>query len=780
MLLEGKLILFSLITRRQSRYRPFLRVARIHRHLSTKRRSGQSHGVDTHVPHRRPGCTALHCPACPEPGFNIDVDEIRDVKPEFRHTVTRFFAVDGCHSAQQLKKRDDPDDVALNGGSAYFVKREPFRAYASKQTGEPDNILKFKNAIVTGIVGMICTRHGFFYPSGMVDMDRGEGYHLVDWIIYQGFSMYPNLRWIFGSYDLWCIYIKNFIKRLRNNSEFFNNEETLKLLETVTGAIPQGHIDGHNDDCKAKYHFAYTRFVAMTIRELVETPWAVEKLTGGSTRHMNDGHRHDTLDDFHGFWNWQKYQKLGSALKSKWAKAVQMIAELQPTFDELSGSFEPTVIAEWEQLYIKPLPGPRDDIAEDLFVSRVDKNIPSLKTRISEQITKERVNVDSQSQQALDGVTDLILTGINLDRTRCKILRLASLSNPPKDKLKKMDAARTRFHKDSLAFSEMMSSYYPALVSLIQRHAKDLNLQHPERNTLPLPSSFNGHERNACGLSQAAAIECSLREGLAHDCLEDVRIRVLTYNHIVAVKKVEVTGQRQHTRAQGLLCTQMNGAKDACRLYNHNRQALIALGLDEHDQEIRALKETELWCRNTSKARHLGSSQPDPWYWSIGRRNINEDSDESEKWKVEMHRVKWFHDRAILDRWKEEKEILEAEYPRIVRAHAQMQEIWNMLADEHAQLARSLKVGVGNTSRQCMVLLGYESYAQKQAYVHEKLGFNVEREWQMKEKVKPSRRKWDKRVHSEDNEESKDDGNDEWETVNDFAYLDEEVLDEED
>lgn len=215
-------------------------------------------------------------------------------------------------------------------------------------------------------------------------------YFLADWIIYHAFENYPGLRWIFGSYDLWCIWIKNFHHRLEKNSDFFDDPKLLELLESAVGAIPQVHIDGHGDDCKKKYHYAYTRFVAMTIGELVETPWAVEKLTGGSTRQMNDGHRSDTLDDFHGFWNWLKLQRfgasnssrslvhwvsnvhaLGDSLKLKYMKAVLMLKKLQGPHDEFSSSFDDEIVTEWRLLYDKPLPGPRDDAAEDLFVSRV-------------------------------------------------------------------------------------------------------------------------------------------------------------------------------------------------------------------------------------------------------------------------------------------------------------------------------------------------------------------------------------------------------------------------
>jgi hypothetical protein len=35
-------------------------------------------------------------------------------------------------------------------------------------------ITKFKNAVISGVVAVICARHGFFLPQGMVDLEKGE------------------------------------------------------------------------------------------------------------------------------------------------------------------------------------------------------------------------------------------------------------------------------------------------------------------------------------------------------------------------------------------------------------------------------------------------------------------------------------------------------------------------------------------------------------------------------------------------------------------------------
>jgi len=36
------------------------------------------------------------------------------------------------------------------------------------------NVIKFKNAVVSGVVAIMCARHGFYLPQGMVDLSKGE------------------------------------------------------------------------------------------------------------------------------------------------------------------------------------------------------------------------------------------------------------------------------------------------------------------------------------------------------------------------------------------------------------------------------------------------------------------------------------------------------------------------------------------------------------------------------------------------------------------------------
>lgn len=71
----------------QDFYRQFQRVIRVHEHLAAVRHAGQAHGINKFVPHRKPGELITRCPRCPEPGFNVDIDTIKQARHDERLVV---------------------------------------------------------------------------------------------------------------------------------------------------------------------------------------------------------------------------------------------------------------------------------------------------------------------------------------------------------------------------------------------------------------------------------------------------------------------------------------------------------------------------------------------------------------------------------------------------------------------------------------------------------------------------------------------------------------------
>ena len=61
-----------------------IRIMRLWRSLVAEKRSGQALGISNRpeVSHRRSGELTVLCPACPEPGFNVDEDTISKAAEE--------------------------------------------------------------------------------------------------------------------------------------------------------------------------------------------------------------------------------------------------------------------------------------------------------------------------------------------------------------------------------------------------------------------------------------------------------------------------------------------------------------------------------------------------------------------------------------------------------------------------------------------------------------------------------------------------------------------------
>lgn len=110
---------------------------------------------------------------------------------------------DGNHGLQKKRKRDDPNDVSLCQGKGYFVDPDIMKTYlegidseaavsqvihsevlelkfrqpetcSGFKVGRAQRPGKFRHLEVSGVVAVICIRHGCFRPGAMVDLQKGE------------------------------------------------------------------------------------------------------------------------------------------------------------------------------------------------------------------------------------------------------------------------------------------------------------------------------------------------------------------------------------------------------------------------------------------------------------------------------------------------------------------------------------------------------------------------------------------------------------------------------
>lgn len=108
----------------------------------------------------------------------------------------------------------------------------------------------------------------------------------------------------FISYDSSCQYGAKILERLKANDEFF--PQFALLAKKFTWLIPLLHVEGHKDDCMYRFSSAYKPNAGHFHGETAEQTWSEFNQLGGIIRQQSAGHRHDTISDHFGNWNFIK------------------------------------------------------------------------------------------------------------------------------------------------------------------------------------------------------------------------------------------------------------------------------------------------------------------------------------------------------------------------------------------------------------------------------------------------------------------------------------------
>ena len=132
---------------------------------------------------------------------------------------------------------------------------------------------------------------------------------------------YSNMDYIFGSaissldlllviisYDVACQWFTNLQSRI---DSYWPEEIKPKEQLEIRPLIPKLHEPAHERLGHEQYSFNYAAGVGKTDGECPERIWSAHNALGNSTKNQGPGSRHDVLDDHFGFWNWEKYIKMG-------------------------------------------------------------------------------------------------------------------------------------------------------------------------------------------------------------------------------------------------------------------------------------------------------------------------------------------------------------------------------------------------------------------------------------------------------------------------------------
>ena len=260
-------------------------------------------------------------------------------------------------------------------------------------------------------------------------------------------------------------------------------------------------------------------------------------------------------------------------------------------------------------------------------------------------------------------------TRLQLIFIRHDIHTLLAIECKSESDVQKIVDARRRLRNNLVEWRKKQFEIFPLL--LMDSKITSVNPLTPEHEPLLLPSSFSEACCIQLGLESAAKAEYEMCEGQAHDRLNDVRECIQSYNYHIAMKTSNVRSQRHITRVWGIVNNLVTDIQKPATHYNCTREALLGLGLSPDDPILQPLLDSELWAKNAAMPVKLGDSRKeDPWFWHVAcpaGLSPAEKSDFHLESKLCSHsynchllilssvdRVKWFRDRSLQNRAREE------------------------------------------------------------------------------------------------------------------------------
>ncbi|KAG7086172.1 hypothetical protein E1B28_002131 [Marasmius oreades] len=676
-------------------YQQFLRVQRIFRVAQAVKRSGHAHGMDQFFPNRPPGSVVVPCFACPEPGFNVPDHYWNEIDDDFLHMVQLTMMVDGHFGLQRFAKVDDPDDVSLLDGLGFFPRDEEYNEYVGSIVLRPEdekstcshlhavdmqNKLKFKGCVITGVVAVECGRHSVF--MSMVDLQKGERFSNADFAFIRAVRRYVVgtslvharfFRRILSTYDIACQFGVHFFQRTAKHFP-----DMAWLIDFVRWMVPKMHLDGHNTDCRIRFSLNYLKGAARMHGEGIEQSWAESKQSGGSTRQMNHGHRHDTIIDLHNFWNWTKAMNMATYLTNKHSESVKLRDDAIEHYIGLSRLRGAVNVDHWSKESDEPKK--EGDHWVSVYHIRT-RRLPSRENVYMNMLSLEQENLAARGDLFSDASDEIkfILSGIRIQE-RQRQLQASIRQASTESEISTTKRSKTVLTTDIRNWRKLQLHMMPQVESFVSAQLDRNNDISIETQCLYLPSDFSQQERKKLSLDLLSSIELKLREGECNDAIVGL-CDAINYKTVMREnQRANSHGVIQNTRSVKWLKTAEVKKQLHATHYRASRLAILGLlGIDD-SPDYPVLKDEDMYAKNPTVARELGDGKRvDAWIWRYGQLKGLGTKAKAD-FLTEMERVQWFRAKADMERLVEEVELLEEEFRCLTRACRAMTSYWSQLA----------------------------------------------------------------------------------------------------
>ncbi|KAJ7838429.1 hypothetical protein B0H13DRAFT_2367453 [Mycena leptocephala] len=732
------------------RYKAFSRMTRQWAFLQRARRAGRAHdpaGVDA----TKLGELTVVCWACPHDARNLPPDW-REVDPKYRFLYMLLVAVDANFKLKNRLRANERYDPSLGPGWGAFVEPTEYKEHLRNYVGENDistciafaALLQKDSRLTTGlrtsgVGGCVCARHECVRPNGLGDLQKGERYANMDFIVMAALAG-AAVMMLTISYDIACQWKKNLPERNGKLPERIRLD--LENTEVQCG-LPVWHASSHETECSNENSLSFLVGVGKSDGEGVERTWADLNPAAFHTKEMGLGNRADTLEDKVDSHNFLKNISQVDALRRKLLVAIAERQRQVDAFNEVNKTVDSAVRKVWQESINAFVV---DHTQPNPYVLKTSEGRTEAQIRLDLKLAEEEEARKAGTPLHGTSATAFLVAGIQLENTQRKILAdLGERVLVTADRASKIQDRRRAFFSKLQKFWQLQEIFTPSAARAV---ASEEALRDPdappvkaEEVHLYMPSDLSaGEQKNGCqrGVIQ---IEAKLREGQCDNAMGAIRSGLHTKRHLIGFRNSQITGQVKATKARTLI-GQVGERVDAqAAKYRQGRKALENLVKDDggtyldHHPEFRELKPSHLTLANeeiesdttarkklallgagkgSRMPRHVtGSSrQVLSWIWmSQGGASDEEETHAS-------MRVEWCRAKARKVRWEEEVLLLREEMRRVLRYLEWEAESWSARASTRENESPELRHGLA-------------AYALRHAAMYRGLATFFKAEWDL-------------------------------------------------
>ncbi|KAJ7446784.1 hypothetical protein FB451DRAFT_1343526 [Mycena latifolia] len=596
-----------------NRRRAFMFIVRQYHMMLMMKRAGRAY-TDSGVGGTEQGELALPCRACPQPGKNLPEgwDKINwDAMPEdLRYKYFLFLAQD-CNF--RLINRDistEARDPVIDNGLGYFCNRALYKTFLRDHVDEEEistcsgfqvmflaNTKRVKGLRTTGVGGVTCARHNMWRANGISDLQNGERYCNMDFIL---FSAVLNMimLYIILSYDIACQYSKKFWTRMTGlpSAMYIDPAKVAFWFK-----VPNFHMLGHRWPCHSPFSFHWMWGVGMTDGEDVEQNWEFTNGAAGSSKMMGLGARHAFLESLFSFHNWMRtvsYRKVFSQRMVRDLKEAKKHKDAFNAFTTLLEGDQPELVAKWRG-WVKDWESEQhtEGIDSPYETSKPVHTMKDICLRLGkEELTRTGAGVQIERQHTS---STFITMGLEIEHSqRILTIDMKALKDPTE--LQELDFVKrkTALLKRITRFQKLQSTYMPDLARFLtasQRVIWEDKTRSAEAVKLFMPSELGEESRRQACENGLAEIEEEMREGEVQETLEELRQGLRVRTMTSRFRHRNNTGQRALTRGQGVLRQVSVRIHKAKLRYRYAWNALLRLrGHGAWEKTYRALAEEDV------------------------------------------------------------------------------------------------------------------------------------------------------------------------------------------